>query len=54
MGFYLHPITYGCNGEQVKYTTAILPGVRVTVFAQAFVVEAVHFGDLPGLVVAAQ
>ena len=40
--------------EEVEQVCEVLPDVGVAVFAQALVVEAVHLGDLAGLVVATQ
>jgi hypothetical protein len=44
----------GREGEVVEEIGEVLPDVRVAVFAQAFVIEAVDLGDLAGLVVAAE
>ena len=44
----------GCEREVVEQISKVSPHVRVAVFPQAFVVEAVHLRDLPRLVVAAQ
>lgn len=40
--------------QVVKQVREELPHVRIAIFAQALVVEAVDLGDLAGLVVAAQ
>lgn len=40
--------------EVVKYVGAVLPGVTITVFALALVVESVDLGDLATLVVSAE
>ena len=47
-------IDHGCQRQVVKQLRELLPNVRVSVLAQAFVVEAVHLGDLTRLVVASQ
>lgn len=40
--------------QEVEQVCEVLPDVGVAVFAQALVVEAIHLGDLAGLVVATQ
>lgn len=42
------------DGEQIEDAAAVLPGVDVSIFRQALVVESVHFGDLPRLVVSSE
>ena len=44
----------GCESEAVKNVCTHLPNIRVTVFAEAFVVKAVGLGSLAGLVVATE
>ena len=48
--FYL-VIDQRSQRQIVKEVCEVLPDVSVPVFPQALVVEAVHLGDLPGLVV---
>lgn len=43
--------TYSGQGEVVEDLCAIFPGVGVAVLLLALIVEAVHLGDLPALVV---
>ena len=42
------------EGEVVEEVGEVSPDVGVAIFAQAFVVEAVHLGDLPRFVVSAE
>lgn len=44
----------GSEGEVVEKVGEVLPDVRVAVLPEALVVEAVHLGDLPRLVVATE
>lgn len=46
--------SYSGEGEVIKDLRAVLPRVGVAVLLLAFVVEAVHLGDLPALVIAPQ
>ena len=39
------------EGQIIKEVCEVLPDVSVSVFPQTLVVEAVHLGDLPALVV---
>jgi len=47
-------INQGSQGQEIKQVGEIPPDVCVAVFSKAFVVEAIHLGDLAGLVVAAE
>ena len=42
------------QGQIVEEVCERLPNIRVAVFAQTFVVEAIDLGDLAGFVVASQ
>ena len=44
----------GADAKIVEHFGAILPGVRVSIFSDSLVVEPVHSGNLPGLVVASE
>lgn len=46
--------TYRSNCQEIENLSAVLPGVGVTVFLLALVVEAVHLGNLSRLVVSTQ
>ena len=41
----------GTNAEVVENFSAVLPWVGVTVLSNGFIIEAIHGGDLSGLVV---
>lgn len=47
-------INQGSEGEIVEEIGKILPDVRISVFSEAFVVEAVYLSNLAGLVISAQ
>lgn len=47
-------INEGGEGQVVKQVGKESPHISVAVFSQAFIVEAVHLGDLPRLVVSSQ
>ena len=47
-------VDHGRQRQVVEQLGELLPNVRVSILAQAFVVEAVHLGDLARLVVASQ
>ena len=42
---------HSSNAEIIKDFTAVFPRVRISVFADSLIVETVHRGDLPSLVV---
>ena len=44
-------VDQGGQGEVVKKIGEVFPYIGITIFSQAFVVEAVDLGDLSGLVV---
>ena len=41
----------GGEGEEIEEVGKVAPYVRITIFAQAFIVEAVYLRDLPAFVV---
>lgn len=43
-----------CEGQVIEQISKELPDISVAIFAHAFIVEAIHLGDLPALVVASQ
>lgn len=47
-------INEGGEGEEIKEVGEESPDVGVSVFAEAFIVEAIDLGDLPGLVIPAK
>ncbi|KAG6888209.1 hypothetical protein C0995_009806 [Termitomyces sp. Mi166 len=48
-----HPAVYNCAKRQIiKDLTAPPPNIRTAILALAFIIEAVHLGNLPGFMVA--
>lgn len=47
-------VDQGSEGEVVKEVGKILPDISVSIFTEAFVVEAVDLSDLTGLVVSSE
>lgn len=48
------PFHHSSNAQVVKDFSAVLPGIGIPVLADSLVIEAIHGGDLPSLVVASE